>query len=50
MFHFEKIKKQSAYPCKIQKKLKGPSFLVKNLYIKNIWDVVEITKNPQNPL
>ena len=49
-FILKKIKKQNAYPCKFQKKIKCRRFIVTNVQIKNICDVVEITKNPQNPL
>ena len=33
-----------------KKKLKSRHFIVKNVQIKNISDVVEITKNSRNPL
>ena len=48
--NLEKIKEQNAFPCKFQKFLKGHCFIVKNLYIKNISDVVELCNNLQNSL
>ena len=34
----------------LKKKKKCRRFIVTNMQIKNISDVVEITKNPENPL
>ena len=34
----------------IRANFKGRRFIVKNVQIKNIYDVVEITENPRNPL
>ena len=47
-----KQNKQKVYLCKFQtkKNSKGRCFIVKNVQIKNISEVVEITKNPANPL
>ena len=49
-FILRKIKKQNAYSCKFQKNEKCRCVIVTNAYIKNICDIVEINKNPQNPL
>ena len=47
-FILKKIKKQNAYPYKLKKNQKCCRFIVINVQIKNICDVAEITKNPQN--
>ena len=38
------------YPCKFQKNLKGSPFDFQKCVDQNICDIVEITKNPRNPL
>ena len=45
---FRKNKETKCVSVQIEKK--GRRFIFKNVQIKNIFDVVEITKNPQNPL
>ena len=38
------------FRANFNKKLKWPPFHCQNVWIKNICDVVEIPKNPRNPL
>ena len=48
---FRKSKEPKCISVQTEKKIKsGDLFIFKNAYIKNICDVVEITKNPQNTL
>ena len=45
------MKKQNAFPCKFQKKSKMTRIsLSKMCRSQNICEVVELNKNPQNPL
>ena len=48
---FSKDKEPKCISVQIEKKIKRAAVsFSKNVQIKNICDVVEITKNPQNPL